>query len=687
MDQWQRDKTFLRIFLSLVFVTLYSFTFSQNPKIDSLIQQYNLCREDKSKLDAAIKVGREAYSLDTTLYLKYANIALQLSQKVADKKREGKINLALGYYYSERNLYKALDYATTCLSIFKELDSLNYLSQAYTLLGTIYYYNGSYSKSFEYYFESLKINEQLKNEKDLPVDYNNLAIIYSAQKNNKKALEYFFKALRINQKYGSTGSYSGNLVNISMTYGDLDSIQQEVRYGEMALDTVRKYGDKETLSHILLSLGYTYVKLKEFEKAEKYYAEAESMFLEQGSRYYLYYLYSSKGQLYKEKKEIDKAITFYKLTLQNAQKDGVSALIQDASLELSKIYKDQKNYKEGLEYYEIYHNISDSIFNVEKSKTISELELQYTFDKVKEVNTKEKLHQQKIVRLQRVIIFFSILALVFAGGLIVFVVKNYRSKHFSYMLLSERNVQIQKQSDELRQQRDQLKQLNQTKDKMNSIIAHDLKNPFNSILGFGKLVIENWDELDDNRRKKYIGKINESANSAYDLLNNLLEWSRSQTGSIKVRPECIELYPNVDQSIASVSENARLKKVTIKNTIDQSVLVKADANMLGSIIRNLLSNAIKFSNRNGEITVSSRSVNKEFVAIEVKDNGIGMSQDVVGSLFNVKTQVSSYGTENEKGTGLGLLICKDFVERNGGHIEVESEVGAGSKFIFTLPSC
>lgn len=687
MVQSKRDGVFLKITLSLMYVILHFITFSQNPKIDSLVQQFNKVNDDKLKFETALKIGRETYSVDTTLYLKYANIALQLSQKAEDKKQEGQIYLALGYFYSERNLYKALDYANSCLALFKEGDSLKYLSQAYTLLGTIYYYNGSYGKSFENYFESLKINEQLKNEKDLPVDYNNLAIIYSAQKNNKKALEYFFKALRINQKFRSTRSYSGNFLNISMTYGDLDSIRQEVKYGEMALDTVRKYDDKETLSHILLSLGYTYVKLKEYDKAEKYYSEAEHMFLEQGSKYYLYYLYSSKGQLYNEKNEITKAINFYKLTLENAKKDGILALVQDASLALSKIYKEQKNFKEGLAYYEIYHSISDSIFNLEKSKTISELELQYRFDKAKEVSTKEKLHQQKILRLQSAIIVFSILALLFAAGLIVFVVKNYRSKHFSYLMLSERNVQIQKQSDELRLQRDQLRQLNQTKDKLNSIIAHDLKNPFNSILGFGKLVVENWEELDDKRRKTYLGKINEAANSAYDLLNNLLEWSRSQTGSIKVRPECIELSPNVDQSIASVSDTARYKKITIKNTIEQSVMVKADSNMLGSVIRNLLSNAIKFSNRKGEVTVSSRYVNSEFVAIEVKDSGVGMSQDVVGGLFNVKTQVSSYGTENEKGTGLGLLICKDFVERNGGEIEVESKLGVGSTFIIKLPTC
>ena len=324
----EKQHYFFIIFLSIILLST-SQAYSQGNNNDSLIRKFALSASDKEKLGTALEIANRNYSSDSTLFLKYSEEALLLSERLEDNYRKGKVYLNLGYYYSERNIFKALEYANKCLTTFIEIDSIKNESEAYTLIGTIYYYNGNYSKSFENYFESLKINEQRKGELDLAVDYNNLAIIYSAQKNNKKALEYFFKALRINQKHRLSISYSGNLMNISVTYGDIDSINQELKYGKMALDSARKYGDQESLSHILLNLGYTYVKLKNFEKAEKFYAEAEGMFIKKGSKYYLNYLYSSKGQLFKEKNELSKAIGFYKLTLENSQKDKILPLVQD----------------------------------------------------------------------------------------------------------------------------------------------------------------------------------------------------------------------------------------------------------------------------------------------------------------------------------------------------------------------
>lgn len=694
MDQRRRRKYYLSIvFISLSIIFLIDKVYSQSNRNDSLIRKFEQSSNEKEKVKTAIEIANLNYSSDSTLYLKYTLEAQKLCENLGDNFKKGKIYLNLGYFYSERNIFKALEYANKCLTIFKELDSLQFESQAYTLIGTIYYYNGNYSKSFENYFESLKINENLKKDADLAVDYNNLAIIYSAQKNNKQALEYLFKALKINHKYKFLSSYSGNLMNISITYGDMDSINQELKYGKMALDSSRKYGDEEVISHVLLSLGYTYVKIKDFDRAEKYYAEAEDMFLKQGSKYYLNYLYSSKGQLFKEKNNITKAIHYYKLTLENAQKDGISALVQDASLELSKIYKSQNQYKEGLFYHEIYHNISDSISNVEKTKKITELELQYKFDKQMEVKKREEESQHKVMVLQRNLLIFSLIALLLTIGLIILIIVNYKSKHRSYLLLSEQNIQIQKQneaitkqSDELRIQRDQLKNLNATKDKLYSIIAHDLKNPFNAIIGFTSLIVSNWDDIDSERKKQYISKINESAENAYDLLENLLEWARSQTGKIRVTPECIEIKNHFDETINFIIGNAKAKGITIINMVEPSAAIWADKNMISSVTRNLLSNAIKFTKENGMVKISNEYLANGFINISIEDNGVGMTEDLIANLFNIKTHVSSYGTNNEKGTGLGLLICKEFIEKNNGKITVESQVGKGTKFTITLPS-
>jgi len=619
---------------------------------------------------------------------------LELSEKLNDKFTKGKVYLGLGNFYSNRQIYKALDYANNSLRKFHEIDSLNYESKAYTLIGTIYYYYGNYSKAFENYFESLKINEQLNAEKKLAYDYNNLAIIYSAQNNNKLALEYHFRSLKICQKYGLTNLYSTNLINISTAYGTFDSIEQELRYGKMALDSTRKYGDPVVLSIIILNLGNTYIKLKDFDRAEKYLAEAEGMFNKQGCEYYLNYLYSTKGSLYKEKNETKKAIYYYKLTLKNAQDNDVLELVKEASFELSKIYKSQNQYKEGLFYHEIYHNTSDSIFNVERTKKITEFELQYKFDKQLEIKNREEEHKQKVMMLQRKIIIIFSIALILSIGLFILIIINYRSKKRSYQRLSEQNIQIQKQnneilnkSSELRVQRDQMKHLNATKDRIYSIIAHDLKNPFNAILGFTSLITENWNDFDDERKILYINKVNESATSAYELLENLLAWARSQTGKTTVNPECIDIKIHVNDTINHIIGQAKSKGIKVLNLVEPSLFIKVDVNMIGSVLRNILSNAIKFTNENGIIMVSSEHQTNGIVSIVIEDNGVGMTEDILSSLFNIETHVSTYGTNNEKGTGLGLLICKDFIEKNSGKIAIESKAGEGTKFIISLPWC
>jgi two-component system, sensor histidine kinase and response regulator len=169
-------------------------------------------------------------------------------------------------------------------------------------------------------------------------------------------------------------------------------------------------------------------------------------------------------------------------------------------------------------------------------------------------------------------------------------------------------------------------------------------------------------------------------------LENLLEWARSQTGKIRVTPECIEIKNHFDETINFIIGNAKAKGITIINMVEPSAAIWADKNMISSVTRNLLSNAIKFTKENGMVKISNEYLANGFIAIAIEDNGVGMTEDLIANLFNIKTHVSSYGTNNEKGTGLGLLICKEFIEKNNGKITVESQVGKGTKFTITLPS-
>ena len=237
---------------------------------------------------------------------------------------------------------------------------------------------------------------------------------------------------------------------------------------------------------------------------------------------------------------------------------------------------------------------------------------------------------------------------------------------------------------EIKYKNEELINLNATKDKFFSIIAHDLKNPFNSILGFSSLFAKQIQEKDYAAIEKYAGIIQDASQQALDLLINLLEWSRSQTGRMEFNPESIDIANLINQSTEILNASALQKSITVYTQIPASLPVFADKAMVNTILRNLISNAIKFTNAGGEIVISSKQMPEELV-VSVMDNGVGMKKESLAKIFRIDENHSTLGTQNEKGTGLGLILCKEFVDKHGGSIWVESELGKGSTFFFSIP--
>jgi len=238
---------------------------------------------------------------------------------------------------------------------------------------------------------------------------------------------------------------------------------------------------------------------------------------------------------------------------------------------------------------------------------------------------------------------------------------------------------------EIVSQNKKLAELNASKDKFFSIIAHDLKNPFNSIFGFSELLIKNIETYDKAKISRFINTIYESSKNTFKLLENLLEWSRAQTGKIEFKPENIILEHVLVDIIQLLDNLVKEKNITITYLISDSFIVFADKNMLNTVLRNLLSNAIKFTHKNGLIVVSAERIANE-IEISVQDNGVGISSSVVDKLFSTSDKISTLGTDSEIGTGLGLILCKEFVTKHNGKIWVESDFGKGSCFKFTLPA-
>jgi len=239
--------------------------------------------------------------------------------------------------------------------------------------------------------------------------------------------------------------------------------------------------------------------------------------------------------------------------------------------------------------------------------------------------------------------------------------------------------------DEVRLKNEELQKSNAEKDKFFSIIAHDLRSPFNGFLGLTQIMAEDLPSLTMAEVQELAISMKNSATNLYSLLENLLKWSQIQKGSIPFSPEVIQLRSMMDECIAIAFEPAKNKGIELSCTIPEGIEVFADINMLQTVIRNLVSNALKFTPKGGKVDVSAKSIKDNGIEISIHDNGIGMSQTMVNNLFRLDVRTNRKGTDDEPSTGLGLLLCKEFVDKHGGKIRVESEEGKGSTFYFTMP--
>jgi signal transduction histidine kinase len=231
----------------------------------------------------------------------------------------------------------------------------------------------------------------------------------------------------------------------------------------------------------------------------------------------------------------------------------------------------------------------------------------------------------------------------------------------------------------------ELLESNRTKDTFFSIIAHDLRNPFNAILGYSYILSEDYDKFDDEERLQFIKEIDRSSRITFELLENLLHWARSQSDKIKIEKTPVDLSEAVGDSIASHAATAKAKRISLVNQVPAGMTLEVDHATFAVILNNVISNSLKFTQDCGEVVVSARNDGQR-VILSVKDTGVGMSEETLSKLFLVRGVKSTLGTRSENGTGLGLALVKDFTERNGGRVEVKSKLGIGSEFIFTFPA-
>ena len=395
-------------------------------------------------------------------------------------------------------------------------------------------------------------------------------------------------------------------------------------------------------------------------------------------------------------------VAYMDKSIQKAQKEGVDEIERDNYLTLAKYYKAIRKHEKAYEYLEKYEAIKDKIINLytQRLLTLNELSDENSSRKKENLLLKrERELQDAKIRNNRIIILFIILIaailLVLSGMLIL---SNRRKNRLNQLLeiqtkeILEKNRLLEKQTLAIEQSEAMIKNqniklvnLNKTKDKFFSIIAHDLRNPFSGLLGLTNYMVDNLESMQFDETKKYIVSINESSRQTFILLENLLDWSQTQLGSIKYNPEVFNLFFVAENTKKLFNSTSTIKEITIINRIESEVWVFADKKMVETVIRNLVGNALKFTNRNGAVEISSINIDSN-VQVAVRDTGIGMDEDQLNKLFTLESANSHRGTANEKGTGIGLIVCEELIKKHDQRIWAESIPNEGSTFFFTLKS-
>jgi signal transduction histidine kinase len=287
--------------------------------------------------------------------------------------------------------------------------------------------------------------------------------------------------------------------------------------------------------------------------------------------------------------------------------------------------------------------------------------------------------------------YMLFIVLVVSTGLGMFYYLWYISKKKAYFLLAQENMKILMQfkalkvsNDRLEGSRNELQEINRNKDKFFSIISHDFRGPLNSLTALLQILMKYAESFSKDELKDFGRNMNKSVHNLLDLLDNLLKWSQSQSKQIEHRPQGFILVDLVNKTINLLEPTAQNKNIYIQAEVDPDTKVYADVHMLSFVFRNLLSNAIKFTHRGGIVQIVSQNIDN-MVEINVRDNGVGISKEILSKLFKINTCFTSNGTDNEIGTGLGLILCQEFVQKNGGKIQVESEINKGTTFRFSVP--
>ena len=664
---------------------IFTFGHSQTREQDSLAIQLAFQQQDTSKVDTSIKLIKSLYnSADYQKALQYIFQSEKLSASLSYDKGTAEIKYYKALIYTQNDdYYNALDNYTKSLSLFTQLSDSLGIAKVNNSLGLVEIKRGNYNKGLRHSLSAIGIFESKNLKRELSLAYNNLAEAYYNTNQIDKALEFNTKALEVREQLKDSTGIKLSTKNIAELYAMRKEHRRAIEYYEKVLALLNPETDKELRGEILPNLGEQYLEFKEFDKA--------TPFLLEGLQYNRN-INNKKGILKSLNNIANLNLQQRKVRLAEFQLNEAFALTKEVEddEELLKHYylrvaldSTKGNFQNAFNWQRQYHSL--------KSKLEKENTTPVVFEDPFDINTTTvndttgidpvtNTEESKLLKRFKLIAYG--LGALLAILLVAYILMMINRKHKSELVteLEIKNKQFKLQNDDMLEQNRQLEELNHVKDRLFSIVSHDLKDSITSIKAFLDLLKE--DSISEQEFNELIPELSDNADNASALLMNLLNWSKSQMQNLEPKPESFNIQDVFKEKIQLIEKKVQKKRIIL---LDESIrdLVYADKSMIEIVIQNLLANAVKFSRVGDVITVSNRERNGN-VLICIEDTGVGISEENQKKIFG-SGGFTTRGTSDEKGTGLGLSICKQLVELNKGSIWVESDLGLGSKFFVELP--
>ena len=671
---------FLRVVLSFCFYLLASSAYTQISKKDSLAYRLKrlettnrLNSQDTTHIKLLIDLASSYRFINNDSLYSIAGRALKYSKEVNYGLGEVKALFALGGYYSDSgNRKKSMATLNRALHLAKEIDCKESQLSIINALGQNYNYEGNYAEALNLYLKGLDIAKQTDSKQMLSILNENIAGLYAAQKDFKNALIFYDTVQKINRELNDEIVHAETQSNMASLYMDAENFKYAMFNINKSINTFEKHKIYDWLAYAYEVKGSIYLEQGKYQWA-LYWFDQSNLIHDQhvdDDREKIQLLNGmSKVYLGLGKNELSMQYALEGLELSKKIKSLQGQI--DCSETLYKLHKSNQDHVTSLAYLETFKTLSDSLFRDKNKQSLSLLETKLEYEQEKHELIKAN---KSALAKQRNYIYFSVIILVILS-IIIFVVR--RSESIQKKL----NKELQEKSKAVIERESQLHEINKTKTKLFSIIGHDLRGPIGALQGMLKLFTEG--EVGKEEFLSFIPKLKSDVENISFTLNNLLSWGQSQLNGVVTRAKSISLEKIVSNNVNLLSEIAAVKSIKIINQLPENAMIWADQNQIDIVVRNLLSNAIKFTQENGLISIEAEE-KSDMWQIMVRDTGVGMDEEMQKKIFE-DTNVTTYGTNNERGTGLGLSLCKEMILKNKGEIWVESILRKGTTFYFTVP--